>query len=277
MKRQNKIERPLGRGKVLAVVGLVAVVGAAIAVAAAYGKLRDLWLEQCVIRDATAQVRVTHGRMVMPDVIMDEFGLRNGANLALIDFDERRRAVLKKIPNIRAIDVRRHLPDRVSIDIEERVPVARMNYRGNRGDPGKVADTDGVVFIWQRGTEMLPVIREPQAPGTATGCALTGRTLAALRLVEAVREPGYGELGILTVDVSKPDYLVATLADYSTLKITWAGMDEPTAANRGNLVRKLEGVLKAMRTRVSQGPTTWNATDDSDKGYVYAESKGTLL
>ena len=117
-----------------------------------------------------------------------------------------------------------------------------------------------MVFIWQRGTQTLPVIREALPPGTPRGQRITRRTLAALRLIETCREPKFAELGILEVDVSKPDYLRAVLGNYSTLKIAWEGMDENTPAAKSDLVRKLDMLLKAIRSRVAFDAVIWNAT-----------------
>lgn len=273
--KQNKIEES-GHKSVYLVLALVFVAAVGVALAVAYGKLRDIWLEQCVIRDPSVQVTVTSGMMVKADVLAEEFGLRKGANLALIDFDEKRKAVLAKIPNLRSVSVSRTLPDKVTIAAEERTPIARMNIRGRKSETGRVVDTDGVVFVWQRGTQMLPVIRELQAPGTAVGGRLSGRSLAALRLIESSQEAGRSELGVLEVDASRPDYLLATLGNYSRAKVAWEGMDEPNEATRKNLDRQLTLLTKAIQSRIGDNTLIWNATDTSTPGRIYADSKGNL-
>lgn len=273
--KQNKIEQS-GHKSVYVVLALVFVAAVAVALAVGYGKLRDIWLEQCVIDDPARQVSVTSGMMVKADVLAEEFGLRKGANLALIDFDERRKAVLRKIPNLRSISVSRTLPDKVAIVAEERTPVARMNIRGRKSETGHVVDSDGVVFVWQRGTQMLPVIRELQAPGTAVGNRLSGRALAALRLIESSQEAGRSELGVLEVDITRPDYLLATLGNYSRAKVAWEGMDDPDATGRSGLDRQLTLLTKAIRSRIGDNTLIWNATDTSTPGRIYADSKGNL-
>ena len=150
--------------------------------------------------------------------------------------------------------------NKVVISADERAPVARMGLKGKGNVTGRVVDTEGMVFIWQRGTQTLPTIRETQAPGTPKGQRITGRTLAALRLIEACREPDFTEFGVLEVDVSKPDFLVATLGNYSTVKIAWEGMDDQTPASRADLVRKLTMLRKAIRSQVAPDAVIWNAT-----------------
>ena len=273
--KQNKIKSNNGRRNALVILTVAAVVAVIVGVLFSYDRLHGLWLEQCVVHDVASQVSITSGRMVKADVIAENFGLTNGANLAQIDFSERRDALLRKVPNLRSISVTRHLPDRVTIVTEERTPIARMGLCGQSKDTCKVVDADGVVFICARGTRMLPIIREAQTPGTATGQTLTGRARAALQLIETVRDPNLAELGVLEVDVSKPDYLQAVLGDYSRAKIAWDGMDDPSPAKRDNLVRQLSLLLQAIRSRIGEGAVIWNATDTTPgTGYIYADGKG---
>ena len=272
--KKNTTERVSGGHGALVAVGVVLLAAAAAAIAFAYTYLRDVWREQCVIDDVPSQVTVHDGKLVKGDVVADALGLRKGANLAEIDFAKRRADVLARYPAIRDLTVTRHLPNRVEISIEEREPVVRMNVRGHKGDTGRVADTDGVVFQCRRGTGLLPTIREEQSPGTAVGKALKGRALGALRLVEACREPELLELAVLEVDVSKPDYLAATLGrDYSTLKIAWRGMENPNEASREDLVTRLAKVRDAMRSEIGVGAKVWNARDLDNPNYVYADTR----
>lgn len=268
--KNNRIERKKNSRGILAVIALIALGAAMIGLFAAYGWLRDLWREQCVITDVAAQVQVNSGKLVKGDVIAETFGLRAGANLATIDFAKRRSEALERYPAIRDINVRRRLPNRVEIAITERTPVVRMNTRGRKVDTGRVADTEGVVFQCRRGTSMLPTIRESQSPATMPGKRLEGRAFAALRLIEACREPDFSELGILEVDVSKTDYLCATLGDYSTAKIAWHGMDNPTEGTRREMLDTLVNLRDAIRSRIGTGAMTWNATNP---GYVYSDTK----
>ena len=272
--KANKIEHG-GHRSALAVLAIAAVAAIAVGGLLGYDKLRSIWLEQCVVRDMESQVLINAGTMVKADVIAEGFGLKVGANLALIDFDEKRKALLKKIPNLRSISVSRRLPDKVLIATEERVPVARMEVRGSKTTTGRVADGEGVVFLCQRGTRLLPVIRESAATATPTGHRLSGRTRAAMELIEAARDRDFQELGILEVDATSPDFLLATLgANYSKLKIAWEGMDgHPTAASRASLKRQLSHLTSAMRSKLGDDAVVWNATDFSKPGRIYADNK----
>ncbi len=275
--KANKRQSIKGKWSIVAFCAVVVMVALFVGVMVAYNKLRDLYLEQCVIVDVTRQVEISSGKMVKGDIIAEEFGLRNGANLGLIDYDEKRKAILKKIPNIRSIVVTRHLPDRVTIQVEERRPVVRMNVVGARKETVRVADTDGMVFRCQRNTGLLAIVREAREKVTPIGSELKGRSLAALRLWEVAHEGDATatgvKLGILEVDVSQRDYLVATLGDYSQAKIAWEGMDQPTESNRKNLEVRLKMLREALAAAKGLNVRVWNVTLDNR---VYADKRELL-
>ena len=261
-----------GHKGVIAVVATALAVAALVGIAIAYDRLSDLYCQQCVITDMSEQVEITSGKMVKPDVIAENLGVTNGANLAKIDFAERRETILSKIPTLRSISITRRLPDKVYVVAEERTPVAKMGVRGRRTTTGRVVDSEGMVFTCQRGTQLLPTISEPQPPGTQPGHKIKGRTAAALQLIETCREPEFAELGVQDVVASKPDYLLATLGDYSRLKIAWDGMDSPSAKSRHELEGRLALLVQTIRTRVGTGARTWNATMP---GSIFADTQET--
>ena len=256
--KTNRIERK-GRMPIV-VTAIVALALLGIGTAVCYDKLKALYLEQCVVTDMAEQVSVTSGKMVKADVIAENLGLRKGANLAMIDFSEKRRELLAKVPNLKSIRISRQLPDKVTVVAEERTPIARLGLSKALDPSGRVVDEEGMVFVWQRGTQTLPIIRESKAPGTARGTIIQGRTLAALHLVEACREAELLELGLLEVDTSKHDFLLATLGNYSKLKILWTGMDDPTPESGADLRKRLTQLRDAIRSKVVPNAVIWNAT-----------------
>lgn len=277
--KTNRIRHSGGRTPlIIGALVLLALVG--LGVAFGFDRLRDLWLDQSVIRAMDGQVEIQSGRMVKADVIAECLGIKPGVNLGTIDFAERREAILRKVPNLRELRIQRFLPDRVRITIEEREPIARLSVRGRKGDTGKVVDVDGVVFLCSRGTRLLPVLREASEPGTSIGHRLDGRARAALRFVAACQDPAFQELGILEADVAYPDWLFATIntgTSYTQLKLAWDGMDEPeTPESHASLIRQLTHLRDAIRTRIGDGAVIWNATDFSYPGRIYADTKGKL-
>lgn len=269
--KDNKIRRRgrFGLWTTLAAVAAVALLAGAVA---GYGKARSLCSEPCVVTDMSEQVRiVSDGRLLPPEAIASDFGLRVGVNLAEIDFGRRREEILRRRPALRSLSVTRIMPDRVLIRAEERTPAVRLGVSGRRGASGKVADAEGAVFERVSGTRSLPLVREARAPGTAAGQALRGRARAALDLVLAFRDPAYSDFAVLEVDTSKQDFLLATLGDYSRLKICWEGMDEPTPASRAALAARLETFAKSFRARCDGlKAVVWNATLPD---YVFADTQ----
>ena len=256
--KANKIEQPHRGRRVLAVTAMATVV--LVAMVAGFGKLKDLYLEQCVLKDVSAQVSIKSGKMVKADVIAEKLELKPGVNLATIDFKRGREKLLKEIPTLRSVSITRHLPDKLSITAEERIPVAKMGLHGRRGLTGRVVDEEGVVFPCLRGTQLLPTIVET-SPATAIGQKLKDRSLSALRLILACREPKNSELQVLNVDTAKPDYLMATLGgSYARVKITWEGIDEPGSHGYDGLAARLSNLKKAMHTEAAIGVKMWNAT-----------------
>ena len=257
--KANKIQHGGHRGLVVAIAAFAATAAVA-GVVMCYGTLAGLYREQCVITDMAEQVEITSGKMVKPDVIAENLGLKPGANLAEINFAEKRREILAKIPTLRTLSISRIMPNRLRVVAEERTPTAKLGIRGQRRISGRVVDSEGMVFICQRDTQLLPTIHEPLPPGIQPGHHIKSRMSAALQLIEACRDPEFAELGVQDVDVSKPDYLLATLGDYSRLKIAWDEMDSPSAKSHKNLEDRLALLMKAVRTRVGTGARTWNAT-----------------
>ena len=270
--KANKIDNGRPRGLAL-VIALAVIVALAVGVKLGFDQMIRVYDEQCVIRDMSEQVEITSGKMVHPSTIAEELGLKVGANLATIDFGRKGEEIVAKVPNLRAIRITRVLPDKVVVNAEERVPIARMGLVGNKSVTGRVVDTEGMVFVCQRGTQMLPTIREPQAPGTRKGEKIRGRILAALRLIEACREPDFLELGVLEVDTSRRDFLIATLGNYSKVKICWDEMDESSARARTALVSQLTKLRDAVRSKVTPDTVIWNATMP---GEIFADTQGKL-
>lgn len=268
---KNKINKPRNVKSILFALGLLLLAAAALGLMVAYGKLREIWIQQCEVHDPSLQVEVTTtGKMVAPDAIREAFHIRKGANLWEIDFEERRKEVLAKYATIRSIAVAKQLPDKVSITITEREPVVRVGMHDVREWGGKVADTEGVVFICHRGVDMLPMIRERTAPGTAVGKRLTGHSLAALRLLESAQDVEFQELGIREADAFKPDFLWVTLGNYQRAKVAWEGMDNPSPRTQDKMLKRMRNLRDAINARLTGNATIWNATEPDR---VYADTK----
>jgi len=270
MKNKNKDNRSSRRALTL-FAALTVIAAIAIAVTIAFNKLRALWLEQCLLRDVNTQVEIQTGANIKADTIREIFGLREGANLALIDFAAKREEALKSYPRIKSIEISRKLPDGVIIKTTERDPFAKINVVKTKLNSGLVCDDEGVVFTCRRGAEMLPTIREAEADKPKPGDRIDGRARAALAVLKTARESDFSGLNILEINASRPDFLTLTLASYTSVKFCWEGMDSPSPASDAALRSQLIKVSQVVATNLQPETRVWNATQP---GIITADLNG---
>ena len=249
------------------------------------GALREVWREQFRVQDSAIDVVVTSsGKNVTPATIVYYFGLTNGANLATIPYDELRKSLIARIPNIHDISIERRLPRRVTVDVREREPAVRIAPPKGASDSGLVADYDGVVFRTYN-SPPLPIIRESSDIRHTAGHRLEGHARAALQLVHLLAEvadgksdapPALADLRVLELDTSKKDYLLVTLGDYSTAEIAWDHMGEDSEIAHQSLRRQLVHLAQAIATRLTPRATRWIATEYEKGGRVYAADPARL-
>ena len=249
------------------------------------GALSAIWREQFRVQDSAIDVVVTSsGKNVTPATIVYYFGLTNGANLATIPYDELRKSLIARIPNIHDISIERRLPRRVTVDVKEREPAVRIAPPKGASDSGLVADYDGVVFRTYN-SPRLPIIRESSEIRHTAGHRLEGHARAALQLVHLLAEvadgksdapPALADLRVLELDTSKKDYLLVTLGDYSTAEIAWDHMGEDSEIAHQSLRRQLVHLAQAIATRLTPRATRWIATEYEKGGRVYAADPARL-
>lgn len=281
VKSQKAVRRLLAVAAVVLVGGGVACWGATIG----FRALRSIWLEQFRVQDSAIDVVVTSsGKNVTPATIVYYFGLTNGANLATIPYDELRKSLIARIPNIHDISIERRLPRRVTVDVKEREPAVRIAPPKGASDSGLVADYDGVVFRTYN-SPRLPIIRESSEIRHTAGHRLEGHARAALQLVHLLAEvadgksdapPALADLRVLELDTSKKDYLLVTLGDYSTAEIAWDHMGEDSEIAHQSLRRQLVHLAQAIATRLTPRATRWIATEYEKGGRVYAADPARL-
>ena len=281
VKNQKAVRRLLLLAALVLVCGGFVCWGFAVGV----GALREVWREQFRVQDSAIDVVVTSsGKNVTPATIVYYFGLTNGANLATIPYDELRKSLIARIPNIHDISIERRLPRRVTVDVKEREPAVRIAPPKGASDSGLVADYDGVVFRTYN-SPPLPIIRESSDIRHTAGHRLEGHARAALQLVHLLAEvadgksdapPALADLRVLEVNTSKKDYLLVTLGDYSTAEIAWDHMGEDSEIAHQSLRRQLVHLAQAIATRLTPRATRWIATEYEKGGRVYAADPARL-
>lgn len=266
---QNK-----GKGRAIALVAAAAVAVVALVIcgaAMAFNRLVAVYERQCCLTDAGEQVEIITGKILPARLFINHFNLTNGVNLAQLPFAELRERLIRDMPNLRDIKIVRTVPNRVRIEISERIPVVRVIGAGANANPNYTADSEGKVFWYpRRDTTLLPIIREVKKNTSTAGASLSGMSMAALRLLEAASDPEFAALKIQEVDTFKQDYLFATLGDSSRAKIAWEDMESNSKASRESLHRQLKRLSQAMKSNVAAGTKLWNATDYGVPGRIYA-------
>ena len=255
----------------IAIAALAVTVIACIGLTAAFKKLKHTYESQCCVTDAGEQVEIVTGKIVLPRLIINHFGLTTGMNLAHVPFAELRDRLIKDTPNLGDIKITRTLPNKVRIETFERIPVVRVIGSGENANPNYTADSEGAVFWYpRRDTTLLPIIRESGKNTSSPGTKLSGSALSALWLLEEAAAPEFSILKIQQVETFKQDYLFATLGDSSRAKIAWEDMDKDTKSSRASLRRQLKRLSQAMQSNVAAGTKLWNATDWGVPGRIYA-------
>lgn len=267
----------------------VALAGAAYGAYKLVSRLHSRWVAQYVVHDVKAPgvVEVHTTPHLTEEQIRDLFGLTNGCNLALIDFDEMRSEILRREPIIKSLSVTKRLPNSVSITAEERKPVVRVNYqvevmktadgRSRRHERWDVADSEGVVFRFSRkDSQLLPRIKGGPNPPVERGGRLTGKALAALRLVEVCSSKEFAGMNFDEIDISGASYLKAHFGaptgEGNVLCVDWNFMggadDDPTP----RLKTAVQKVRQSIATRLP-GPMCIYTVTDTDRVIVQSADK----
>lgn len=218
-----------------------------------------------VLHDLSNNVTINTGKTLTPELICEILGLKEGINLFSVPIEQRRKDLLEQAPNIRDIAIVRRMPDKLTINIVEREPIARV------GASGRVVDEEGVVFIRYAGTGGLPMIKgSDMLAQVKPGDRLQGMDWAAVRLVNNTLRPDC-RVRLLVVDTSKEDYLFITFFDHRQAKIAWDGMQDQEKNTERRMQRQLDNLAKAMDSEIGRPCQLWDATHP---GRIFATPPG---
>ncbi len=196
----------------------------AAAVAAAVAGARFLLLSPILRLKSLDQVAITGNHSVPADMVRRVFARDRGRSLLRIPL-EARRETIEQIPWVERAVVRRVLPDRIEVELAERVPVAFLR----QGSSMALVDAQGAIFPAPvQGNFAFPVVTGlAAAMPAAERQRRMGMFLEFLAAIEQVRP---GSTGMLSeVSLADPEDLRATLAP--PRGATKAGL--PAAAGQG--------------------------------------------
>jgi cell division protein FtsQ len=182
-------------------------------------------------RFAIQQIVVDNDGELTPERVVQFAGVQVGQNLLSLDLAQVRNN-LEMLPLVRTVEVRRMLPNRLFIRVDERIAMARL-----RVPTRELADS--VFYIDRAGVVMKPVrladgtVLQPQMPRpvpTLTGVSLAdvrvGRQVEseqiyrALELLDKLDQAVAGSLlEVEQIDLSKPRQLVLTTRQHTQVKL----------------------------------------------------------
>jgi cell division septal protein FtsQ len=210
-------------------------------------------------------LNVSGGETLLEETVRAKL-VHEGMQLFDSRIEERRVDLLADFPQLISISLIRHLPGSIEVHITEREPVGRV------GRDGYVVDKDGVVFLRYARVGQLPVLTGLDGiavqPGLRLNDGMARAAVTLLTTLAALPSKSDFSLPLLSVDLSKSDYLLLTLADQKQVKLSWKGMDVAGMDSREALCKRLRLVQEDMQTMPQR--QMWDATVLTDEARVFS-------
>ncbi len=195
------------------------------------------------------------GRAIKEARIREYTGISEGTNLFAVNISDVRKE-LNTVPNIRDIEIARILPDTMVINVSERMPMARVGFRG-----AYPIDEDGYVFVARRKMRGLPFILGDEARELRPGQRAPSRVGAALKVIQMCDRHDIS-LDVSSIETDNEDYLTVRLASGKFAHLHWEGMYEDTKKSRERLERKLREWISALENSRGQRDMRFDLTLD---------------
>jgi len=181
-------------------------------------------------RFAIARITVETDGALTQQQVQRFAGVRVGQNIFSVDLREAQRN-LELIPQVQRVEVRRELPQRLVIRLNERIAVARLQSSSRQlSDAVFFVDRAGVVMKPIRlndGVVIQPLMARslPLLTGAALADVRVGRAVEseqvyrALVLLDALEQSGAGAaMEVEQIDLSKPRHLTLTTRQRMTVR-----------------------------------------------------------
>ena len=204
------------------------------------------------------------GSVLSREEILKHAGVRKGQNLFEIDL-KAVRANLELLPEVKRVEIRRQLPDRMTIRLTERVPVARLAATRDMRWETYAIDEEGFVMNMSSGggtQDVMPLITGAKVSDLRVGNAVNSPEIfQALDLIHKCEITTLNAmLEVESIDVSRSHMLLVQMSDGMRLKIGLVFMEQ-------NL-RRLEYILNDARNRGLRVATA-DLTVDRDVPVVF--------
>ena len=198
--------------------------------------------------DKVTRIETTVGEAVPRQRLLEYLELQEGMpffnpgeGLFANDLGRRQKKVLTAAPALASLSISRLSSNVVSVVATERAPLAKFDSL-----PFAI-DKEAVVFVRYSGIDQLPVITGFSTKALTPGLHITAHRMmdATLELLQCL-EHGQSELRkgfLVSVDVSKPDFLVCEFTDGRRILLSWKEMGRGTETGRKWLIAQLDGYV----------------------------------
>jgi cell division protein FtsQ len=181
-------------------------------------------------RFAIAQIVVDDDGVLTPQQVVQLAGVNVGQNLFSLDLDQVRRN-LEMLPLIRHVEVRRVLPHRLMICVNERIAVARLRVPAPQlADATFLIDRNGVVMkpvkladgtvLQPQGPGVLPMLTGVRLSDVRVGMPVESEQIyRALDLLDKLEQAVAGSmLEVESINLSRARELVLTTRQHTMVK-----------------------------------------------------------
>lgn len=187
------------------------------------------------------------GDIITPKHIMEYAQLTNVKDkyMSAEQIEEKRNYLLTTVPRIKAVEIKRRLPDELIILVQERVSIARLKMN----DYYLTVDRDGYVLGAASDTSNLPVISGHNIPGMRPGtCLAQTIVMNALEVLDICKTTPIGQrVRIASIDVSNIQSLELWLEKGERVQLAWDHMGESSSLAREDLEKKLVQLADSLK------------------------------
>lgn len=187
-----------------------------------------------------------NGDIITPKHIMEYASLSEMKHLFAANIAEIREQLLMKVPRLKSVEIKRHLPGELIIRVRERVSMAQLEMNHYY----LALDREGYVLGKAVGLKNLPVLVGYDLPGIRPGVQLSAAGIRnALEVLDVCQTTPIGLMvRIASIDVRNAQALELRLTNGERVPFAWNHMGEPSSLSREQLEQKLARLAENLKS-----------------------------
>ncbi|MEI8139737.1 MAG: FtsQ-type POTRA domain-containing protein [bacterium] len=212
------------------------------------------------------EIRV-EGATITSAHVREYMNIGEGSNMFSSNLYSLRSDFLRKAPIAKSVKLQRHLPHTLSIEVVERIPIARLGRWGSLA-----VDREGCVFNLRAGGRDYPVIIGYADTNLKPGGKVDQSAMNAIELVDICNRSKLGEqVKITSIEVGFKDHLEMCLTAGERVKVGWEDMDQKLPDLRQKAEHKLITLASALRASEERGRRLVNLDLTFSDQYIPAQ------